>query len=327
MKKFILYAIYSILLILFVCCLALWASVKIRETEQLADILPENGMRVATPLGTVHVTPTGEKTATPVLLIHGTGSWGGYWQETADILSKNNYFALALDVPPFGYSDHAADRDYGRVKQANRILAAVKAMETKPIVVAHSFGASVALETVMRAPDQFAGLVIVSGAVGLNAHETGPDKLPLFATSKYVRRAGVALTSTNPLMTENLIRSFIYDKSLDVSKYAAVLQQPTNRKGTTAAHADWIVDLLVPPKDALSTCEPEIAKFTLPTALIWGDKDEVAPLEVGQTLNSLIAGSTLDVMPDIGHIPQIEHSDLFHKHLLQALSQISGGAD
>ena len=71
MKKIILYGFYSTLLILFVCCLALWASVKIRETEQLADILPENRMRVSTPLGTVHVTPTGEKTATPVLLIHG----------------------------------------------------------------------------------------------------------------------------------------------------------------------------------------------------------------------------------------------------------------
>jgi len=188
-------------------------------------------------------------------------------------------------------------------------------MKTNPIVVAHSLSASVTLETVMRAPDQSAGLVIDPGAVGLNVHETGPDKLPFFATSQYVRRAGVALTSTNPLMTENLIRSFIYDKTLDVSKYAAVLQQPTNRKGTTTARAEWIVDLLVPPNDALSTREPEIAKFTLPTTLIWGAKDEVAPFEVGQTLNQLIAGSTFDVIPNIGHIPQIEHSGLFHKHL------------
>ncbi len=327
MKKFILYALYSIALILLVVCLALWASVKLRETEQLADILPENGIRLETQELTVHVTPTGVNTDTPVLLIHGTGSWGGYWQETADILSKNNYYALALDVPPFGYTDHAPDRDYGRVKQAKRINAAVDALQTKPIIIAHSFGASVALESVMRAPEKFAGLVIVSGAVGLNSHTTGPDTLPLPARSKYIRRAGVALTSTNGLMTEKLIKSFIYDKSLDVSKYATVLQQPMNRQGTTAAHADWFVDLLVPPKDALSTREDEIATFALPTALIWGDKDEVSPLDVGQTLNSLIKGSTLDVMPNIGHIPQIEDSPLFHKHLLAALAHISGGTD
>lgn len=326
MKKFVLYGIYSVALILIVICLALWASVKLRETEQLADILPENGMRVETSQLTVHVTPTGADTNTPVLLIHGTGSWGGYWQETADILAANNYYALALDVPPFGYTDRAPDRDYGRVKQAERINAAVDALQTKPIVVAHSFGASVALESVMRAPEKFAGLVIVSGAVGLNAHETGPDTLPLPARRKYIRRAGVALTSTNGLMTESLIKSFIYDKTLDVSKYATVLQQPMVRQGTTAAHADWLVDLLVPPKDALSTREDKIASFTLPTALIWGDKDEVSPLEVGQTLNKLITDSTLNVMPDIGHIPQIENSDLFHKHLLTALAQISGGA-
>jgi pimeloyl-ACP methyl ester carboxylesterase len=50
-------------------------------------------------------------------------------------------------------------------------------------------------------------------------------------------------------------------------------------------------------------------------------------LDVGQTLNTLINGPTPDVMPNIGHIPQIENSDLFHQHLLTALAQISGGSD
>ena len=223
MKKFILYGIYSLALIITVCYLALLASVALRETEYLADILPENGKRIETSELTVHITPTGDGTKTPILLIHGTGSWGGYWQETADIIAANDFYALALDVPPFDYTDRAPDGDYGRVAQASRIIAAVDALQTKPIVVAHSFGASVALESVMHAPEKFAGLVIVSGAVGLNAHETGPDTLPLPARSKYIRRAGVALTSTNGLMTESLIRSFIYDKTLDVSKYATVL--------------------------------------------------------------------------------------------------------
>lgn len=98
---------------------------------------------------TLHVTPTGSPANIPVLLIHGTASWGGYWQETADIIATNGYYAMALDVPPFGYSDHAPDRDYGRTKQAKRINTAVDALQTKPIVVAHSFGASVASESVM----------------------------------------------------------------------------------------------------------------------------------------------------------------------------------
>ena len=325
MKKFIRYTLYFLTLTLILVCIALWASVKLRETEQLVDVLPENGRRVDIGEMIVHVTPTGKEADTPVLLIHGTASWGGYWQETADIIAAKGYYSMALDVPPFGYSDHAPDGDYGRVKRAKRINATVDALRTKPIVVAHSFGASVALEAVMRAPEKYAGLVIVSGAIGLNTHETGPDTLPLPARNALLRRAGVALTSTNGVMTETLIRTFIYDKSLDVSKYAAVLQQPMVRQGTTAAHADWLVDLIVPPKDALSTRENEISKFPLPTAIIWGDKDDVSPLEVCLTLNSLIKDSTITVMPNIGHIPQIEDSVQFHKHLLTALSRISGG--
>ena len=115
--------------------------------------------------------------------------------------------------------------------------------------------------------------MIVAGAISLGSHETGPDTLPLPARSAALRRAGVALSSTNGLMTDALVRSFVYDKSLDVSKYADILREPLVRQGTTAAHAEWFVDLLVPPKDAISTRSEEIAKFTLPTALIWGDKD------------------------------------------------------
>lgn len=325
MKTIFRRAFYTLAILLILLAFGIWVSVTLRETDQLADVLPEDGIRVETPELTLHVTPTGTPTDIPVLLVHGTASWGGYWQETADIIAAQGYYAMALDVPPFGYSDHAPDRDYGRVKQAARINAAVNTLQTKPIMIAHSFGASVALEAVLQAPDNYAGLVIVAGAIGLGSHETGPDALPLPARSAALRRAGVALTSTNGLMTERLIRSFVYDKSLDVSKYADILRQPLSRQGTTGAHAEWIVDLIVPPKDALSTREEVIAKLTLPTAMIWGDKDEVSPLKIGQTLNQLIAGSSLDVMADIGHIPQIEDVPLFHQHLLGALAQISGG--
>lgn len=46
------------------------------------------------------------------------------------------------------------------------------------------------------------------------------------------------------------------------------MQQPVNQKGTTAAKFNRLMNLLIPPKDVLSTRENEIAKFILPTALI-----------------------------------------------------------
>ena len=95
----------------------------------------------------------------------------------------------------------------------------------------------------------------VSGAVDLGTHEASPDKLPLPARSKYIRRAGVALTSTNNLMTKNLIRSFSCDKTLNVSKYATAMQQPVNRKGAIAAKFNRLMKLLVPPKGVLSTAK------------------------------------------------------------------------
>lgn len=43
-----------------------------------------------------------------------------------------------------------------------------------------------------------------------------------------------------------------------------------------------------------------------PTAVIWGASDRVVPLSVGRRLQSLIKGSTLQVVEACGHMPQLE---------------------
>jgi pimeloyl-ACP methyl ester carboxylesterase len=39
----------------------------------------------------------------------------------------------------------------------------------------------------------------------------------------------------------------------------------------------------------------------VPTSLIWGRRDRLLPLLLGQRLQAAIPGATLDVIPDVGH--------------------------
>jgi pimeloyl-ACP methyl ester carboxylesterase len=50
-----------------------------------------------------------------------------------------------------------------------------------------------------------------------------------------------------------------------------------------------------------------------PTLVICGSNDTRAPLAVGRALHAGIAGSTLVVLPDIGHVCNIEAPDEFNR--------------
>lgn len=78
---------------------------------------------------------------------------------------------------------------------------------------------------------------------------------------------------------------------------------------------------------ALSTRPENWRALSLPTFLIWGDKDTVTPLSQGETLAEIIPNATLTMLPDVGHIPQIEASALFQSNLLSALNALSKQTD
>ena len=49
----------------------------------------------------------------------------------------------------------------------------------------------------------------------------------------------------------------------------------------------------------------------VPTLLVYGDRDERAPLTVAEALQAAISGSRLVVLPDAGHVCNVEAPDEF----------------
>lgn len=294
----------------------------LRETATRDALLPDRGRLVETDLGWVFVQEAGPATGRPLLFLHGTAAWSDLWRPTLLTMAEDGYHAIAFDMPPFGFSDRADDGDYSRPRGAERVLALVDALDIKPVVVAHSFGAGAGVEAVMRQPAAFAGLVIVDGALGLGSHET-PRALPLPLRPRWAREVALSLTATNPLLTARLLRSLIHVKSAASPEIVTLLRRPMTREGSTAAFADWLPSLLVPPQDARSTRPEAYRALTLPTVLIWGREDTVTPPEQADALAALIPDAGLVMLPDVGHIPQIEAPAAFQAALKDALSTMA----
>ncbi len=196
----------------------------------------------------------------------------------------------------------------------------------RPLVVAHSFGAGPVAEAVLSKPEAFAGLIIVAGAIGLNAH-LEPVDMPALLDNELFRRLAVSGNASNPRLTKTLLRNLIHVKDTATYDVIDVLQQPMTRAGYTHAVTQWVPSLLSSPHEALSTRPENWRALSLPTFLIWGDKDTVTPLSQGETLAEIIPNATLTMLPDVGHIPQIEASALFQSNLLSALNALSKQTD
>lgn len=55
--------------------------------------------------------------------------------------------------------------------------------------------------------------------------------------------------------------------------------------------------------------EDELRRLRVKTLVIWGDDDNVIPLENGRRLHGLIPGSRIEVIEQAGHVPHIERPD------------------
>ena len=68
-----------------------------------------------------------------------------------------------------------------------------------------------------------------------------------------------------------------------------------------------------------------IAHIRMPTLLIWGRNDKLVPVAVGETVQHLIPGSRLAVLPRAGHVPMWDRPAEFNRLVLEFLSEADQG--
>ena len=293
-------------------------SASLRETATRSDLAPSTGHLVPTHSGSLFIQEKGPADGIPVVLFHGTAAWSELWRRTIDALAAAGFRVIALDLPPFGFSDRPGN--YTRQDQAARVNDVLIALHAAPaIIVGHSFGAGAATELAMRDPERARALVLVDAALGLTAAPSAP---PARLAPQWIREVLVSLTVTNPMATRTLLASLIAKKERALPEYVDILQRPLTQQGSTAAIADWLYYFTGSDRNAESADRGNYARLKLPVAMLWGDQDEVTPLAQARDLLTLLPQASLTLLPALGHIPQIEDPDAFNGALLKALQKL-----
>jgi pimeloyl-ACP methyl ester carboxylesterase len=307
------------LLLLLLIVLGLFRiAAAVRETETRP---PPGIVLIPTPLGRVAAAVSGPPRGPPILLVHGTAAWSGFWREVADHLAARGWRVIAIDLPPFGWSDRDPDGRYGRPAQAQRLSAVLRAAAGKraAVVLGHSFGAGPAIELALRHPLEVRSLVLVDAALGALDPESGDPLAARFFRLPLVGQATASTLIANPTATGPMLRSLIA-RNERAEPWLDTIRAPMRRRGTTAAYARWLPSLFETADGALSRRAAALSEIKVPVALIWGEADTVTPIAQGRRIAALTRARSFAVLPGTGHIPHIEDPEHFLAALDSALA-------
>ena len=302
-----------ILMILLALRLAAWS----RES---AVAPPPATAWYATPLGRVAAQVSGPAEGPPIVIVHGTAAWSGFWTDVTAHLAARGWRVVAVDLPPFGWSDRDPGARYTRGHQAERLAAVVAAQGRPAIVLGHSFGGGPVTELALRHPARLRGIVLVDAALG-ELDPQGEAGAARVLRTRPLAELATSATVTNPAALGPLLRSMIARKE-QAEPWLPVLGEPMRREGTTTAYASWLPNLFTRSDGALSRRSAELSRIRVPVALIWGEADTVTPLDQGRRIAQLTKARSLAVLPGVGHIPHIEDPQAFTRALDQALASL-----
>jgi pimeloyl-ACP methyl ester carboxylesterase len=263
----------------------------------------------------------GPSDAPAVIFVPGTGAWSAMWRPYMEQVVALGFQAIALDLPPFGYSIPPPSGDYGKEVQGQRILAAIDALGIKRATfIVHSIGSAPLMEALLKDPSRVAKLILVSPALGLDRPQTDGAES---SAQRWLRKPwlGETLSAccfTNTALSTLLVKHFVAEKQKISDAWVDLFKTGFRLSGTARNVAQWIPELIAPrghlPSDESSSYEA----IAFPVTIIWGADDQITPLSQGRHLHALIPSSILSILPG-GHVPMIEEPERFSEALKASL--------
>jgi pimeloyl-ACP methyl ester carboxylesterase len=240
----------------------------------------------------------------PVVLIHGMLNSSSHWRSVALNLARE-YTVIAPDL--IGHGDSAAPRgDYSLGAHAASIRDLLAAMGIDHAsIVGHSLGGGVAMQFFYQFPQRTERLVLISsGGLG---HEVSPmlrtAALPgisaLLSSTIHPRLLG-ALMDAGRRLREREVRLGVYMQA--ISRALRPLENADARQAflqTLRAVID-VHGQRVSATDRLYLLE------SMPTMIVWGERDNTIPLQHGREAHEAIPHSHFKTLPRAAHFPHLE---------------------
>ena len=254
---------------------------------------------------------SGDVIKLPVIFIHGFPFDKRMWENQLLEL-KDEYRCIAYDVRGHGDSK-AGEVDFSIALFAEDLIALMDALQIeKAVIVGLSMGGYIAMNAIQKYSHRFAGLVLCDTQC---AADTAEAKGKRKKTIAFILRNGLAVYAEESLKNLFALASF-QTKPQEVSFiHNTILHTP----------ATTICRTLQALADRKETCKV-LPQMNFPVLILVGAEDKITSPEVAQKMQELISGSELAIIPEAGHLSNLENPIQFNlklKDFLKKFEQLS----
>ncbi|MFE0017916.1 alpha/beta fold hydrolase [Mesorhizobium sp. NPDC059054] len=245
-----------------------------------------------------------------VLFLHGIGGNRANWRDQLDVLAAE-YKAVALDCRGYGDSE-----DYeGPVTLDILAQDVLRVMDYFGAERAHicglSLGGRIAQRFYAHYPHRVASLILAD-----SRPDTVDTRSPEDREAFYALRAKPLLEGKKPAdIADRVALSLV---APDTSE--AVLQKL--RDSISALHAESYLKTIRANLD--DDYAGDITLIDVPTLLIVGELDKLTPPELAKGIAAGIGGAQLSIIPNVGHLSNLEDPSGFNAALVSFLRKVKG---
>jgi pimeloyl-ACP methyl ester carboxylesterase len=247
-------------------------------------------------VGGLHIAYERTGSGPALVLLHGyVGDGPTTWRRQLDELS-DEFTVIAWDAPGAGRSSDPPER-FGLDGYADCLAGLLESLDVETACVAGlSFGGILALAFRRRHSAMTSALVLASAYAGW------AGSLPPEVAEQRLRQA-LALADGGPGAFVEALLPTMFSKRVPsevVDGFRASMEgfHPAGFRAMARASAEDVRDVL--------------AQIDVPTLLLYGERDVRAPRSVADALHAAISGSTLVVLPECGHVCNVEAPDAFN---------------
>lgn len=247
----------------------------------------------------------------PLVLVHGAWSDARTWRHQLEGLSAE-FSVIAWEAPGFGASSDAPDW-FRMPEYADCLAGFITALGLDhPHVLGLSFGGSLVLELYRRHPAVPRTLVLASAYAGW------AGSLP----AEVVRQRVERWERESKHLAEH-VRDYVPEFFTD-SANPADIEEVVSIMGDARASGMIAATRSMAEADLREV----LPGITVPVLLLYGDADRRSPVRIADELHESIPGSTLVVLPGVGHLANVDAPDRFNaavRHFLATAATASSG--
>ena len=259
----------------------------------------------------------------PVVLIHGMLNSSSHWQAVALQLA-GEYTVIAPDL--IGHGDSAAPRgDYSLGAHAASIRDLLSAVGIeRATFVGHSLGGGVAMQFFYQFPQRVERLVLISsGGLG---HEVSPmlrtaalPGISLLLSATIHERPLRALMTAGSRLRERGIGAGVYLQAI------ARALSPLETSDARAAFLHTLRSVIDVHGQRVSATDRLYLLESMPTLIVWGERDHTIPLRHGRSAHRAIPHSRFRTLPQAAHFPHLEDAGGLASILRQFMRETQPG--